>query len=91
MDLRIAKDDQEALQVANVLTHINSTLHGCAAEDVIDLMNGCILSVKEGSAYLSTYGFVLTFFKTPDLKPKWDVKISLSAYTVAKYLNMLGE
>ncbi len=91
MDLRIAYDDVEALQVANVLSHINPTLHGEAAECIIDLMNGVILGTKEGSNYVSTYGFVLTFFKTSGFKSKWDVKVSLSAYTVAKHMNMLGE
>ena len=83
-------DDNEMAETAKVVLRINPHTKGFTVERFVERMKAVAyeaLSPKSG--YISTYGFVLTFFENDLCQTR--VKPSVSASTLASYLSSVSE
>ena len=83
-------DDNEMAETAKVVLRINPHTKGFTVERFVERMKAVAyeaLSPKSG--YISTYGFVLTFFENDLCQTR--VKPSVSASALASYLSSVSE
>ena len=84
-------DDNEMAETAKVVLRINPHTKGFTVERFVERMKAVAYEALSPKApgYISTYGFVLTFFENDLCQTR--VKPSVSASALASYLSSVSE
>ena len=84
-------DDNEMAETAKVVLQINPHTNGFTVDQFVERMKNIAYEAlsPKSPGYISTYGFVLTFFENDLCQTR--VKPSVSASTLASYLSSVSE
>ena len=84
-------DDNEMTETAKVVLQINPHTKGYTLDQFVERMKAVAYEAlsPKASGYISTYGFVLTFFENDLCQTR--VKPSVSASALSSYLSSVSE